>query len=315
LTGDLLTATSERTVKKLALKEHTHTTEVSQIMPTNTQESAMMICYREYLSNLEKFSGDEDQKAIQFINNIERIGKMIEANDDILYCTTTAKLEDETKRWYEINTSLTHWETLKSALLERFTTSDSSSKVFEQLKERKQKSDETVTSYYDAIIKLCLEYDPAMSQKMMISWLENGIKAPLKIQIKRQMTLLPESARTAQSFLKIAKDEQELQEENTPETEPTPSYIPYFANTVSTTVQQTENRLRNMPQHSQLVPANALRQQENPYQQRTTFEEPQRLSSRNYRSPPLQRSFTYQSKPFTYRQNMQRTHSQTHVKK
>ncbi|CAF3391282.1 unnamed protein product [Rotaria socialis] len=29
------------------------------------------------------------------------------------------------------------------------------SKIFEQLKERKQKSDETVTSYYDAIIKLC----------------------------------------------------------------------------------------------------------------------------------------------------------------
>ncbi|CAF3127116.1 unnamed protein product [Rotaria sp. Silwood2] len=92
---------------------------------------------------------------------------------------------------------------LKPALLERFTTSDSSSKIFERLKERKQKSDETITSYYDADIKLCREYDSSMSQNMMISWLENGIKDSLKTQIKRQMKLLPESARIIQAFLTL----------------------------------------------------------------------------------------------------------------
>ncbi|CAF3897259.1 unnamed protein product, partial [Rotaria sp. Silwood1] len=183
-------------------------------MSHTAQDSAMMICYRECLSNLEKFNGDEEKKISQFLKNIERIGKMIEANDNILYCMCTAKLDGEAKRWYENNMSLTQWEELKLALLERFTTSDSSSKIFEQLKERKQKPDETITSYYDAIIKLCHEYDPSMSQKMIISWLENGIKDSLKIQIKRQMKLLSESARTTQAFLKIAKDEQELQEEN-----------------------------------------------------------------------------------------------------
>ena len=75
-----------------------------------------------------------------------------------------------------------------------------------------------------------------------ISWLENGIKASLKIQIKRQMKSLPESARTTQAFLKIAKDEQELQEENFLESQSTSAYMPYFANTVSTTFQQKENK-------------------------------------------------------------------------
>ncbi|CAF4944337.1 unnamed protein product, partial [Rotaria magnacalcarata] len=79
----------------------------------------------------------------------------------------------------------------------------------------------TITSYYDAIIKLCHEYDPSMSQKMIISWLENGIKDSLKIPSKRQMKALSDSARTTQAFLKIAKDEQELQEENAPERETT----------------------------------------------------------------------------------------------
>ena len=164
-TGNLLTQTSERIVKRLTLQSLSNTVEYNQKMPDNVQDSAMMICYLECLSNLEKFSGGEEQKILQFINNIERIGKMINANDDILHCKCTAKLDGEAKRWYENNMSLTHWESLKLALLERFTTSDSSSKIFEQLKERKQKSDETITSYYDAIIKLCHEYDPSMSQK------------------------------------------------------------------------------------------------------------------------------------------------------
>lgn len=195
-------------------------------MVYDVQESAMMVCYRECLSNLDKFSGSEEQKALQFTNNIERIGKMINANDAVLHCMCTAKLDGEAKRWYEDNISLDQWEKLKPALLERFTSSDPSAKIFEQLKERKQKPDETITSYYDAIIKLCHEYDASMSQKMMISWLENGIKDSLKIQIKRQMKSLSVNSRTTQAFLKIAKDEQELQEDNRPESEPTPSPLP-----------------------------------------------------------------------------------------
>jgi hypothetical protein len=121
-----------------------------------------MICYRECLSNLEKFNGDREQKAVQFITNIETIGRMIDANYDILYCMCAAKLDGEAKRWYDDNVQLIRWENLKPVLLERFTTSDSSSKTFEQLKERKQKPDETVTSYYDAVIKLCHEYDSSI---------------------------------------------------------------------------------------------------------------------------------------------------------
>ena len=70
LTGDLLTQTSERIVKKLTLELLNNITEHIETMPNNTQDSAMMICYRECLSKLGKFNGDEEQKAVQFINNI-----------------------------------------------------------------------------------------------------------------------------------------------------------------------------------------------------------------------------------------------------
>ncbi|CAF4401582.1 unnamed protein product, partial [Rotaria magnacalcarata] len=67
-------------------------------MPNSTQDSAMMVCYRESLSNLEKFHGGEEQKNLNFINHIERIGKMISAPDEILLCMCTAKLDGEAKR-------------------------------------------------------------------------------------------------------------------------------------------------------------------------------------------------------------------------
>jgi len=268
-----------------------NTTEQNQTMEKKVQDPAMMICYRECLSNLEKFNGSEEQKVLQFINNIERIGRMIEANDNILHCMCIAKLDGEAKRWYEDNMVLNKWDQLKLALSERFTTSDSSSKIFEQLKERKQRTDESVTSYHDAVIKLCHEYDADMSQKMMISWVENGIKDSLRIPIKRQMKLLPEAARTTKAFLEIAKDEQELQEENSLTSESTLLHAPYFANTVSTTLQQTKGAHQNTqirhdsPRRFTTSHSNEL------YQQQKNFHEQQRLLPNKHRTSTQHHSF------------------------
>lgn len=200
-------------------------------MHHSTQDSAMMVCYRECLSNLEKFTGSDGRRIEKFIKNIERIGKMIDANENVLHCMCTAKLDGEAQKWYENTSPLTEWETFKSALLERFAHNDPSSKIFDKLKDRKQKIDESATSYYDDVIRLCNEYDSTMSQKMMISWLENGLKESLKIQVKRQMKSLQENERTTQSFLKFAKDEEELQDDGKEST----LYAPYFTNAISTT--------------------------------------------------------------------------------
>lgn len=272
-------------------------------MSTTTQDSAMMICYRECLSNMEKFNGVGEQKALQFINNIERIGKMINVDHDILYCMCTAKLDGEAKRWYENNMTITQWENLKSAFLERFTTSDSSSRIFEQIKERKQKPDETITSFYDAIIKLCHEYDPNMSQKMMISWLENGIKDSLKTQIKRQMKSLPESARTTQAFLKIAKDEQELHEETVHESGSTSVYMPYFTNTVSTTLQQKENIYSNASKHSYYPRKITPHEPENFQEQQKGTNIPKPPTSPIHYTSSQQHPVTFRPQSSTFRRN------------
>jgi hypothetical protein len=105
----------------------------------------------------------------------------------------------------------------------------------------------------------------------MISWLQNGMKESLKTRIKRQMKLLSEPARTTKVFLKIAKDEQELQEENLLESEATSSYAPYFANAVSTMLQQTKNKFPHTWYHQYHTSTRTPYRSNTPYQQQFLF--------------------------------------------
>ena len=291
LSGEILTETSERFVKKLNIEKMIQIDEATNTMIHSSQNSAMMICYRECLTNLEKFNGGEETKTVQFINNIERIGRMIKANEDILHCMCISKLDGEAKRWYENNTSLTEWRMLKSSLFERFTSSDSTSRTFEQLKQRKQQPNESITSYYDDIIKLCHEYDSAMSQRLMISWLENGINESLKVPVKRQMKTLAESARTTQAFLKIAKDEEELQESASMKSESTSSFAPYFTNTVSTTLTRPENRAFDQSKH--------VCSTTQPTTDRRSINQHHQQSSRNYHQTTDRRPSSNERKQFS----------------
>ena len=56
LSGDILTATSERFVKKSTLEKMTNEDEQKTTTTHKLQDSAIMICYRECLTNLEKFN-------------------------------------------------------------------------------------------------------------------------------------------------------------------------------------------------------------------------------------------------------------------
>ena len=120
------------------------------------------------------------------------------------------------------------------------------------------------------------------------------------------MKLLPESARTIQALLKIAKDEQELQEENIPESQSTSTYISYFANTVSTTLKPEENKSSDVSKQPPALRLTPPYESTTVYQQRPNFNKPQLLAPQT-RQPPLQHhSFVFRSKPSTFRDTKKR---------
>ncbi|CAF1183810.1 unnamed protein product [Didymodactylos carnosus] len=190
-----------------------------------------MECYKDGLSHIGTFDGNESTKVEQFLAQIERIGNLIEAQPNVLYSMTKAKLVGEAANWFTANqATLTEWEELKAQMLTRFKPVTSSSQLFEKLTKRRQGPDESIITYYDSVIKLCREYDPSMSDKMKISCLEKGLKDELKIQVKRQMKALTEQIPHA--FLQIAKAEAELLSQVQLPSEITQSY--FIPSTIST---------------------------------------------------------------------------------
>ncbi|CAF2093152.1 unnamed protein product [Rotaria magnacalcarata] len=119
------------------------------------------------------------------------------------------------------------------------------------------------------------------------------------------MKALSDSARTTQAFLKIAKDEQELQEENVPERETTAPYVPYFSNTVSITLTTPENIHPSASQHLHPIQTTTTREANNLYQQKKHFNVQYRPPPNVRHIPSQQRSFNLQSQSSTYRRNIQ----------
>ena len=186
------------------------------------------------LKELPIFTGDQTQKVTQFIDSVERIGTFTELNDSLLYSIATIKLGGAAFNWYDNNKdTLQSWQDLKHHLLERFRPSLSTAKT--QLKERKQQSGESLITYYDDVIDLCKQVHKNMPLHMIVDYLQDGLRPELKIHVKRQLKTLNDSL-TPAIFLKIARDEEELQNELSVEQQTTiiPPQ-PYFSRCIAAT--------------------------------------------------------------------------------
>jgi len=186
------------------------------------------------LKELTKFTGDPSQKVTQFINAIEQIGTFTELNDSMLHSLAIIKLGGAAFNWYDNNKeTLNSWSSLKTHLIERFKPSLSAAKT--QLKERKQQPGETLLAYYDDVVDLCKQVDSEMPLHMIFNYLQDGLREQLKIHVKRHMKIL-NSELTPAIFLKIARNEEELQHEISSSHQPSivPSQ-PYFARLTAAT--------------------------------------------------------------------------------
>jgi len=210
------------------------TTASSSVTTTTTSDPFLVSLQATALKELQKFTGDPTQKVTHFINAIEQLGTFTSLNDSMLHAVATLKLGGSAFNWYDNNKeSLNSWFSLKTSLLERFKPSLSAAKT--QLKERHQQPGESLLGYYDDVIDLCKQVDSAMPLHMIVDYLQDGVRDELKIHVKRRMKTLPVDPSPAQ-FLKIARDEEELQKEfSYSSSSNTTATQPYFAHLTAAT--------------------------------------------------------------------------------
>ena len=179
------------------------------------------------LKDLSKFTGDSDQEVNQFINAVEHIRSFTALNDAALHALATVKLGGLAFKWYDSNkSSLNTWDSLKLHLLDRFQPSRSTEKT--QLRTRRQQPGELLSVFNDDILSLCTLVDAAMPTYMIVDYLQDGVRDDLQIHIKRRLKTVAEES-TPAMFLKIARDEEELQREISFSSMPAHFPSPYFA--------------------------------------------------------------------------------------
>lgn len=154
------------------------------------------------------FSGQPSEDVERFLKSIKNITKATnESNNHELLEIVRGKLTQAAGIWFDNNeTKFRTWSDFELAFRNRYVSSTTTSKKFEQLKQRRQKPDELIINYCDEIINLCSEIDPKMSDLTIIQYLLSGLNPNVRKELSRRESAM----NSLDEFLKYVKLEQDL---------------------------------------------------------------------------------------------------------
>jgi hypothetical protein len=158
--------------------------------------------------DLPNFSGHPSEDVERFLKSIKNITKATDESDDHqLLEIARGKLVKSAGLWFDNNElKFKTWLDFETAFRTRYFSTMIVHTKFEKLKRRKQRTDESITSYFDDIVDLCRDIDPNMSDAMIIQHLLSGLSPDFKKELSRRQPMI----QSLNEFLKYAKIEQDL---------------------------------------------------------------------------------------------------------
>jgi hypothetical protein len=158
--------------------------------------------------DLISFSGHPSEDVERFLKSIKNITKANdESNNHEILEIVRGKLTQSAGIWFDNNeVNFRKWSDFETAFRSRYFSTTIIHKKFEQLKQRQQKPDEAITTYFDEIVNLCREIDLHMSDTTIIKYLISGLNPDFRKELSRRESAM----NTLNEFLKYAKIEQDL---------------------------------------------------------------------------------------------------------
>jgi hypothetical protein len=158
--------------------------------------------------DLISFSGQPSEDVERFLKSIKNITKATnESNNHELLEIVRGKLTQSAGIWFDNNEAkFRTWLDFEVAFRNRYLSTTTTSKKFEQLKQRRQKPDELIITYCDEIVNLCREVDSKMSDLTIIQYLLSGLNTNVRKELSRRESAM----NSLDEFLKYAKIEQDL---------------------------------------------------------------------------------------------------------
>ncbi|CAF1526086.1 unnamed protein product [Adineta steineri] len=149
-----------------------------------------------------KFSGDNKQDVLKWIEKLERKFEIAEISDVKKFDFLTELLDKGALNWFlERKSSFNRsWSAFVEHFKKVYDSPNRSLLAFQKLQSYHQSADQDTRSFCDAMRKLCREYDPDMSPKMKLDFLLRSVNPTYRPEI---LKLKPTSA---DAFEQIAID-------------------------------------------------------------------------------------------------------------
>ena len=173
-----------------------------------TDQTLLAKARKARFDDLPNFSGHPPEDVGRFLKSIKNITKATDESDNLKVLEIVrGKLTQSAGIWFDNNEStFTKWSDFETAFRNRYFPTTLPHQNFHKLKQRKQQPDETLTSYFDDVVKLCREINLNMSEKIIIHSLMSGLNPDFIKELSRHES----SMNTLSEFLKHAKIEEDL---------------------------------------------------------------------------------------------------------
>ncbi|CAF1298482.1 unnamed protein product [Rotaria sp. Silwood1] len=170
----------------------------------DTTNAIRKVLLHNLIQNPKTFQGGKDD-VTKWLEDLEHSFDTAHIPDANKLDLISYSLRGEALRWYKNNKStLTSWQLFVSEFKKAFTSSYHEELAFQKLEAYTQGENQSIRNYYNEVIKLCKEADPAMSESAKLRYLLNKTKPTIQFEVRRKKPT------TTKEFLEYAKEIEDL---------------------------------------------------------------------------------------------------------
>ncbi|CAF3808250.1 unnamed protein product [Rotaria sp. Silwood1] len=194
----------ESLVSQLTLNYTNTNSNTNTSDPDDTTSVLRKVLLQNLIKNPKTFQGGKDD-VMKWLEDIEHLFDVAHISDTTKLDLISYSLRGEALRWYtnHKNTFIS-WEIFVSEFKKAFTSSYHEELAFQKLEAYTQGENQSIRNYYNEVIKLCKEADPAMSESAKLRYLLNKTKPTIQFEVRRKKPT------TTKEFLEYAKEIEDL---------------------------------------------------------------------------------------------------------
>ena len=164
---------------------------------------------KEAMKKIAEFSGEPNEMDIdEWLFDLTNLFSLMKLKDDTRILETMGKLTGPALRWYQENVrSFSNWEEAEKALRDRFKEFTSVSQIMQELFHLQQQEHESVTSFYEKVIRKYRKAQRSITEQQVITVLQTGVKNSLKEHLIRNEA----DIKKPEDWLRWAREEEYIQ--------------------------------------------------------------------------------------------------------